>query len=101
MTPAVPPSPLLVPSFFSCCSLALLQLPATPTVEYVRCKTPVQFFFSSKQTRDQTREFVEGGDGEDAEDKGGGGGDREHAGRGGRMWFLSGLLSGVKPAENH
>lgn len=39
MTPTAPPSPLLPPLvflvvfFFCCCSMALLQLPATPTVE--------------------------------------------------------------------
>lgn len=58
-------------------------------------------FFRPNKQETRLRQLVEGGDGEDAEDKGGGGGDREHAGRGGRMWFLSGLLSDVKSAENH
>lgn len=29
--------------FYCCCSLVLIQLPATPTVEYVWCETPVHF----------------------------------------------------------
>lgn len=99
MTATAPPLPILPPSPFFCCSLPPLQLPATPTVEYVWYETPAHFLAQTNKRPDSVSWWrgVEGEDRKDAEDRGGGG--DEHAGRG--MWFLSALLSGVKSTENH
>lgn len=78
MTLTAPPSPLLLPLFhfcfvFCCCSMALLQLPATPTVEQVWCKTPVLFVVQTNKRPGSVSWWggVEGRDREDAEDGGG------------------------------